>query len=59
MRAVAFSPHGDLLATASFDGSVRLIRTADGSEAARIEHGNWVNAVAFSPKGRPARHRQR
>ena len=41
----------DLLATGSDDGTARLIRTADGSEAARIEHGEQINAVAFSPKG--------
>ncbi|WP_051000023.1 trypsin-like peptidase domain-containing protein [Sinorhizobium fredii] len=48
---VAFSPNGDLLATASFDGSARLIRTADGREVANIVQGAGVYAVAFSPRG--------
>ena len=40
-----------LLATGSDDGTARLIRAADGSEVARVEHGGRVNAVAFSPDG--------
>ncbi|WP_210243180.1 WD40 repeat domain-containing protein [Mesorhizobium sp. B2-8-3] len=51
VSAVAFSPSGDLLATGSKDGTVRLIRTVDGKEVARIENGSPVSAVAFSPNG--------
>ncbi|WP_181167168.1 trypsin-like peptidase domain-containing protein, partial [Mesorhizobium sp. B2-8-3] len=38
VKAVAFTPKGDLLATGSDDGSARLIRAADDHEVARIEH---------------------
>jgi WD40 repeat protein len=48
---VAFSPDGSLLATTSVNGTGRLIRTADGSAALRIEHGAGVGSVAFSPEG--------
>jgi WD40 repeat protein len=49
--SVAFNSDGSLLATGSDDGTVRLIRTADGGEAARVEHDGTVRSVAFSPDG--------
>ena len=49
--AVAFSPDGQLLATASADGTARLVAVADGRELARITHDKAVTAVAFSPDG--------
>jgi WD40 repeat protein len=50
--AVAFSPDGQFLATASFDKTARLVAVADGRERARITHDARVWAVAFSPDGR-------
>jgi WD40 repeat protein len=52
VRAVAFSPDGQLLATVSGDGTARLVAVADGRERARISHDSWITAVAFSPDGR-------
>ena len=46
-----FNSDGTLLATASDDGSVRLIKTKDGREIARLKRPNFINAVAFSPDG--------
>ena len=55
VRALAFSPGGSLLATASSDGSLRLWnpstrRAIEGSIGA--ESKNIVRSVAFSPDGR-------
>jgi WD40 repeat protein len=61
VRAVAFSPDGTRLATGSGvdllnypyprDGRVRLFDVANGAEVSRLDHGNPVRAVAFSPDG--------
>jgi roadblock/LC7 domain-containing protein len=57
VTAVAFSPDGQLLATASGDtvlrkrGEARLVAVADGHEVARVTHDDAVRAVAFSPDG--------
>jgi hypothetical protein len=56
VTAVAFSPDGQFLATASGDigqtkGEARLVAVADGRERARITHDDAVRAVAFSPDG--------
>jgi len=50
--AVAFSPDGRLLATASDDSTARLWEVASGQERARLAHDERVYGVAFSPDGR-------
>jgi WD40 repeat protein len=52
VQAVAFSPDGKTLATASKDNTARLVAAADGRELARIAHDAEVGAVAFSPDGK-------
>ena len=49
--AVAFSPDGQRLATASWDNTARVWEAATGREVARMAHEGWVYAVAFSPDG--------
>ena len=49
--AVAFSPDGKWLATASRDNTARVWEAATGKELARLNHDDVVQAVAFSPDG--------
>jgi WD40 repeat protein len=52
ITAVAFSPDGQMLATGSYDQTVKLWDVAAGRERIRLEgHGGEVRAVAFSPDG--------
>jgi WD40 repeat protein len=52
VTAVAFSPDGQFLASASYDGTVRLWDAKAGAIQRTLEgHSNWVTAVAFSPNG--------
>jgi WD40 repeat protein len=52
VSAVAFSPDGTRLATASDDGRARVFDTATGSEICRVTQDARVHAVAFSPDGK-------
>jgi WD40 repeat protein len=49
--AVAFSPDGTLVATASRDGNGRVWRADGTGEPLVLRHEAEVNAVAFSPDG--------
>ncbi|KAK0739040.1 hypothetical protein B0T21DRAFT_307466 [Apiosordaria backusii] len=52
VSAVAFSPDGTTLASASGDETVRLWDVATGEHRRTLEgHDHWVTAVAFSPDG--------
>ncbi|MBN9118512.1 MAG: protein kinase [Planctomycetes bacterium] len=50
--ALAVSPDGKTLASASADGTVRLWDVAKGTGLAVKRHGGWVTSVAFAPDGR-------
>jgi WD40 repeat protein len=51
--SVAFSPGGDLLVTASEDGTARIWDALSGEERLVISgHTSGVNSAAFSPDGR-------
>lgn len=51
--AVAFSPDGTKLASASSDRSVRLWEVATGKQVLQMDgHKSWVQSLAFSPDGK-------
>jgi WD40 repeat protein len=51
VTAVQYSPSGEFLATAGFDGTVRLWRAWNGDQLFRLDHDSPVYAIAFSPDG--------
>ena len=52
VRSVCFSPDGSLLASGSWDKTVRLWNIATGEHTETlIRHTNQINSVCFSPKG--------
>ena len=48
----AFSPDGEYVLSASWDGTLRIWETRTGKEVARMNHGSEVYSAAFSPDGR-------
>ena len=52
ISAVAYSPRGDLVASASADLTIKLRRAGDGVAVASLTgHTDVINSIAFSPDG--------
>jgi WD40 repeat protein len=50
VKSIVFSPDGTIVATSSFDNTVRLWELATGRELGKIE-GLYIEKVTFSPDG--------
>jgi WD40 repeat protein/serine/threonine protein kinase len=52
LTSVAYSPNGEMLATSSWDSTVRLWDADTGSWRSTLSgHRDWVSQVAFAPDG--------
>jgi WD40 repeat protein len=51
VRSIDFSPNGEYLATASYEGTARLWDLF-GNQLADFQHLGWVYSVSFSPDGK-------
>lgn len=51
VKAVSVTRSGDLVATASGDGTCRVLDVSEGTEIARFSHDYEVSAVAITPAG--------
>ncbi len=52
VNSVAFNPDGDTIASGSWDNTIRLWNTNNGTHISTLEgHRDSVNSVAFSPDG--------
>jgi WD40 repeat protein len=51
VRSVSFSPTGDRIATASYDGTAKLWDLQGNSLVTFTGHDDWVTSVSFSPTG--------
>ena len=49
---IRYSPDGRFMAVSLRNGEVRLVDAASGKTARYFQHGEWADALAFSPDGR-------
>ncbi|MFX1515055.1 MAG: hypothetical protein ACFFC6_02020 [Promethearchaeota archaeon] len=55
VRSVYFSPKGNIIASGSEDGTIRLWNVSNGAElpiSPLSDHSSWVTSVVFSPDGK-------
>ncbi len=52
VTSIAFSPHGDLLASGSYDNTLRLWNPRTHEQLMNLDSGDKIAAIVFSPDGR-------